>query len=199
MTGAKVERAASCKGVVFAALVVAVVSSASGCRARDCDNDTAPEGTRFQVEVLEELPDSNRCHLFKVEPGDSFFLTAGPTVEVGGGEDSHSCLSTEVAGPPEGVATDFEYAGGCYSGGGLTGECDIQFSEVCPGLEDAGYVHFYFRGSEHPGPPRGLLDAIPSVVTFEILTSVRKECWQNSPDPSCTDKYRVRISRLVQE
>lgn len=171
-------------------------SSASGCRAPDCSNDTASEGTRFLIEVLEELPESDGCHLFGAEPGGTFFLTAGPTVEVAGHEGGHACPFTEVAGPPEGVESEFEYLGGCNRTGTLSGNCHIRLPDLCPGVADAGYISFYFRGSDHPAPPEDLLDATPSEARFEISTYVRDEC---SQDAGCTDKYRIRISRVMEE
>ena len=44
-----------------------------------------------------------------------------------------------------------------------------------------------------------LLDTTPSEARLEIYTYVRQECSQNSPNPSCSDMYRVRISRAAEE
>lgn len=53
---------------LVAPLIVFCGGSTAGCRPPDCENDTAPEGTRFQVEVLEEMPHSYGCHLFAIQP-----------------------------------------------------------------------------------------------------------------------------------
>jgi hypothetical protein len=62
----------------------------------------------------------------------------------------------------------------------------------CPGYPDPGHfnhVNFDFRGEY-------LLDATPSEAEFTVGAYVVPDC---APDASCTDKYRVRISRVVEE
>jgi len=167
------------------ALLFGVGGSFSGCLPEDCDHETAPEGTRFQVEVLEELPNSEGCHLFAVEPGDTFFVAAGPTEKTGGGEDGPTCPITMLASPPEGVENEFEYVGECD--GGL---CRIRLPNLCPDVADAGYVNFGYLGSD-------LLDAKPSEARLDITSRVSDDCVQDSP--ICFDQYRIRISRATED
>lgn len=158
------------------------------CCAPDCENDTAPEGTRFQIEVLEELPESDGCHRMVLAPGDRFFLTAGPTADAPSVEGG-TCRETKGAQPPEGVETEFEYTRCDPIGRTLGTECTVIYPTLCPAVTAPGYVRFSVLG-------RDLLDATPSDGQFWVEEFIIDEC---AAGASCIDKYRIRISRVMEE
>ena len=181
-----------CRGPWWVLLVLlgagSSVSACWGCPDNHCSkSDTAPEGTRFQIEVLEEVSDCD-SRLVLLQPGDSFFMTAGPTVGVMKGGGCAACPITQAAGPPEGIETEFEYVR-CGSDGRATlqATCEVTYPELCPTNPD-GTVMFNLRGTD-------LLDATPSEAEFVVMSFVSSEC----PLEGCIDKYRVRISGVTEE
>lgn len=178
------------RGLLLAALLGGSGAWVRGCHccAPDCENDTAPEGTRFQIEVLEELPESDGCHRMVLAPGDRFFLTAGPTADAPSVEGG-TCRETKGAQPPEGVETEFEYTRCDPIGRTLGTECTVIYPTLCPAVTAPGYVRFSVLG-------RDLLDATPSDGQFWVEEFIIDEC---AAGASCIDKYRIRISRVMEE
>lgn len=180
----------SWRGLLLAGLLGGSGAWVPGCHccAPDCENDTAPEGTRFKVEVLEELEESDGCHRMALAPGDHFFLKAGATADAPSVEGV-TCRETKGGEPPEGVQTEFEYERCDPIGRTLGTECTVMYPTLCPAITEPGYVRFSVVGN-------GLLDVTPSNGQFWVEEFVIDECASGA---SCTDKYRIRISRVMEE
>lgn len=149
-----------------------------------CDsNDTAPIGMRFRVEVLEELPNSDSC--LALEPGTVFFLTAGET-----GEYGTNCRTTVGAGAPEGLETGYDYTR-CEPLDNLGAQCDVAYRELCPDVAQPGYIRFELQSRGE-----SLLGEGPSEGEFYVGDYVPPECATRA---SCDDRYRIRISRVMEE
>lgn len=161
----------------------------AGCHnGPDCEDNTAPEGTRFRVDVLEELPDSDGCHRLVLEAGSSFFLTAGAAIDRPR-PNGPACPLTLAAGPPEAVESSYGYAGDCGAyQDSLSIQCTTTFPDLCPSDVGEGLVLFLVRAGVPP-----------------TSTSTRGEFWVEDYVPtecsqaSCSDKYRIEISRVTEE
>ncbi len=154
------------------------VGTTSGCGSSCDDFRLVPMGTRFQVVVLSENPNSTGCHLYRIAPGDNFELVAGSKVSGGGGE---ICHFTGAAGPPIGPQADFDYEN-CTPLGQLGSQCQAGYA-ACPG--DVGNVTFALNAD--------LPDQSPTVGRFSIHHVAPITCRDFK---SCVDVYDVRVERL---
>src|SRR5688500_3927370 len=148
-------------------LPILVLGSACGSPCGDIKR--VPEGTRFRVEVIDELPESHRCHRYKVAPGDSFEVVAGETAV-----SETECKYTSASGPPIGPESEFVLIG-CQPGSHLGVECGTSYA-VCSSDSNLGSVDFLLIA---PVP-----EAAPTTGHFIVQEAPPSNCPEVA---ACTD------------
>ena len=163
--------------LVEASILLVFLAVPSACGSPCDENAKVPPGTRFRVQVVEELPISQGCHRYPIAPGDSFELVAG-----GEAKDVDNCKSTGAAGPPIGPAQVGFKLGDCKPSAHLSSQC-ITAYDACPDITGATSFALYAplpQGSETSG-------------RFVIQQGTPPGCTESW---SCIDMYGVRVERL---
>lgn len=164
---------------LFSGLFMISLASACSSPLPPCDPPIEP-GAEYRVTVLRETPESNACHIVKLEP--SFRITAAFRESLGG----PSCTMT-----PAEWAPDPEQKGvmviDCEPSHQMLGtECQMLYPSRCQ-----GFINFYFYA-----PQNSAVDwSAPTIhgARFRVKDHVAG-C---IPDQAnCLDEYDVQLDRM---
>jgi hypothetical protein len=163
----------------------------AGCKVEDCEPPpTVPEGTRFQVDVLEPIESNMGAIPWTVENcGDWLHLSeggAGFVVEAGSivtyhRPDSSSCDIQNIAGAPEEFPSDYPIED-CRVGPGYNADCWLIVPE-CPEDNLSGLT---------------LRLDVPTQsdsAEIEVYIAAGIGC-QNNVIDSCAESYRALVTRI---
>lgn len=167
----------------FLVVASAALPFGSACDGACESGPAVPAGTRFQVTVIEELPESTECGRLPLSTGSTFELTAAPPVEHTSGPQV--CSIVPPAAPPDVPGTVYEFLGCTRYHVSWGMQCSVRYRGLCASstASSQGSIELFYRhGPDAVEVWEGL---------FEISDHPLPEC--RDAVPICHDQFLVRV------